>query len=298
MRYFLLLLALSLSACNLFPQATPQPEPQRVTLSASQTAGEIPFAVTFTAEASPAVNTFSWTVGTEPQAETSSTFQTTFERSGVYVVSVSAGNVSGSATVTANAPDTPNTGPGIGDLELSATPGGPAPWAVRYTVTADVDLSGSPAGLEARCAENRVYQQVVAGSFTCVHNDADTVEVRFVSADEVVSSAEIVPDIAENDGVAFAGRWRYTSRGVTETFKIVRGSETVGESADGRFKLFTLGQQGSLIVEFTLDGRTIVLTPAPSDDGKQFYEGKVYGLVLESLSAKPDDKPQNPNEEP
>ena len=295
MKYLLLLLSLSLSACDLFGGSVSQPAPQRVTLSAPQTEGDIPFGVTFTAEASPAASVFNWTVGGEPQAETSATFQRTFERSGVYVVSVSVGGASGRAsdsmTVTARAPDAPNTGPGIGDLELTATPGGPAPWAARYTVTAEVDLSGSPAGLEARCAENRSYQGVVAGSFTCVHNAADTVTVGFVVADETVSSAEIVPEITENGGVAFAGRWRYTSRGVTETFKIVRGDETAGESADGRFKLFTLGQQGGLIVEFTVDGRTVVLTPTPTDDGKQLYKGEVYGLLLEPLPDKPADKP-------
>lgn len=299
MRYFLLILSLILSACNPFGGTAPEKTPQRVTLRASQTEGDTPFAVTFTAEASPAVNGFNWTVGGERQAETSSTFQTTFERSGVYVVSVSVDSASDSAserasdsvTITVKAPDAPNTGPGIGDPTLTATPGGPAPWAVRYTVKADVDLSGSPPGLEARCAENRNYQQVMAGSFICVHNDADVVEVRFVVADETVSSAEIVPDITQNNGVAFAGRWRYTSRGVTETFRIVRGSETVGESADRRFKLFTLGQQGGLIVEFTIDGRTVVLTPTPGDDGEQLYEGDVYGLVLEPLSSKPDKKP-------
>ena len=295
MRYVLPLLSLILTACNLFGGAAPQRTPQRVTLSASRLEGEIPFDVTFTAEARPAVNVFDWTVGGERQTETSHTFQTTFERSGVYVVSVSAGgasdSVSDSVSVTAHALDAPNTGPGVGDLKLSQTPGGPAPWAVRYTVTADVDLEGSPPGLEARCAKNRAYQRVVSGSFTCVHNDADTAEVRFVVEDETTAKAKVKPDVTRNDGVAFAGRWRYTSRGVTETFEIVRGGETVGESADGRFKLFTLGQQNGLIVEFTLDGRTLVLTPTPSDAGKQLYEGEVYGLLLEPLPDKPDRKP-------
>ena len=290
MRYFLLILSSILAACDPLGNFPPEPAPQRVTLSASQLEGNIPFGVTFTAEASPAVSAFNWAVGGEQQTETSDTLQTTFARSGVYVVSVSAGGVSKSISVTARAPDAPDTGPGIGELKLSQTPGGPAPWAVRYTVTADVDLRDLPPGLEARCAENRSYQRVVSGSFTCVHNDAETVEVRFVVAETVVS-AETAPEITENDGVAFAGRWRYTSRGVSETFEIVRGSETVGESANGRFRLFTLGQRGGLIAEFTLDGRTVVLTPTPDAKGKQFYEGKVYGLLLEPLPKKTTAKP-------
>ena len=111
--------------------------------------------------------------------------------------------------------------------------------------------------------------------------------MRFVVNGETTASAETVPKITKNDGVAFAGRWRYTSRGVTETFEIVRGSETAGESADGRFELFTVGQREGLVAEFTLDGRTVVLTPTPADDGTQLYEGPVYGLVLEPLPDQP-----------
>ena len=286
MKYFLLTLSLVLTSCDLFGAAS-RPTPQNVTLSASQIEGNAPLTVTFFADANPAVNVFSWAVGGQQQTETSSTFQTTFERSGVYVVSVAANGASDSMAVTLRAPDAPNTGPNLGKLTLTQTPGGPAPWAVRYTVKADADLSESPAGLEARCSETRAYRQVVAGTFSCVHNGPDTVSVRFIVDGKTTSSTETVPKIAKNGGVAFAGRWRYTSRGVTETFEIVRGSETVGESLDGRFKLFTVGQREGLVVEFTVDGRTVVLTPTPGDDGTQLYEGSVYGLVLGPLPDKP-----------
>ncbi len=292
MKYLLLTLSLTLTACDLFGGPTPQPleptppTPQRVTLSASQTEGEVPLTVTFSAEASPAAGVFSWVVGGAVQVETSSTLTTTFERSGIYVVSVSAGGASDSVTVTASAPDTPNTGPDIGKLRLTQTPGGPAPWAVRYTVSADAELGALVPGLEARCAENRSYQPVVSGSFACVHNGSDTAMVKFTVAGETVARAKADPDISQNGGVAFKGRWRYMSRGVTETFEIVRGSKTAGESADGRFKLFTVGLRAGLIVEFTIDGRTVVLTPTPGDDGEQRYEGRVYGLVLEPLPGK------------
>ncbi len=287
MRYLLLALPLVLTACDLFGGSAPQPTPSNVTLSASQTEGDSPLTVTFRAEASPAVGVFSWAVGGQQQTETSGTFQTTFERSGLYVVSVAANGASASETVTVTAPDVPGTRPNIGDLKLTQTPGGPAPWAVRYTVTAGADLSESPPGLAARCNKTRVYRQVVAGTFNCVHNGPDTVSVKFTFGGKTTSSAEIIPKITQNSGVAFAGRWRYTSRGVTETFEIVRGSETAGESADGRFKLFTVGQREGLIVEFTIDGRTVVLTPTPDNDGKQLYEGPVYGLVLGPLPDQP-----------
>ena len=283
MRYLLPALLLVLTACDPLGNFTPEPTPPQITLSASQTTGESPLSVTFRADANPPAEVFSWAVGGELQTETSRAFQTTFERSGLYVVSVAANGASASETVTVTAPDVPGTGPNIGNLKLTQTPGGPAPWAVRYTVTADADLSGSPAGLEARCSERAAYRQVVSGSFSCVHNGLDTVSVRFALGGETTASADLVPKITQNDGVAFAGRWRYTSRGVTETFEIVKGSETAGRSADGRFELFTVGQRDGLIVEFTLDGRTVVLTPVPADDGAQLYEGPVYGLVLEPL---------------
>lgn len=97
---------------------------------------------------------------------------------------------------------------------------------------------------------------------------------------EVTARAEASPEITENEGVAFLGRWRYSSRGVTETFEITEGDPSAGGSADGRFKLFTILEDGATVVEFTIDGRTVVLTPAPGDDGRQVYEGRVYGLVL------------------
>ena len=291
MRYLLFLLPFVLSACDLFGGSAPQPEPAKVTLSASSTEGERPLTVTFHAAASPVTDIFSWAIGSELQSETSSTFTTTFERSGLYVVSVSAGGASAnsasdSVAVTVTAPDLPPTGPDIGKLKLTPTPGGPAPWAVRYTVKAAVE-PGLPPGLEYRCSETRSYRQLVGDSFSCVHNAPDTVGVRVVIAGTTTATAQTVAKITQNEGVAFAGRWRYTSRGVTETFEITRGSETVGQSADGRFKLFTVGQRGGLVVEFTIDGRTVVLTPTPGDAGEQRYEGLVYGLVLEPLPKKP-----------
>jgi len=284
---------LTLSACNfLFPSAPPPP--LSLALGASVTQGEIPLTVTFTAATS-AADSFRWAIGGAVQEETTSTFTTTFDSSGLYVVTVSA--ITGSAvsasesvTVKAIAPDLPNTGPVPAELSLTATPGGPAPWGVRYTVAADVDLEPSRPGLEARCGEGRAYQQVYSGSFACVHDAADTVEVRFVGADgEITARAEATPDVTENEGVAFAGHWRYSSRGTTETFEITEGDEAAGSSADDRFKLFTIKQREGLVVEFTIDGRTVVLTPVPEDDGRQVFFAEVYGLVLEPLADSPEE---------
>jgi PKD repeat protein len=276
-RYLSLLILLTQTGCDLFRSSVPQPPP-RVTLSASRTDGEVPFAVTFTATASPPADTFLWVVGGKAQEEASDTLTTTFSGSGLYVVSVSANGASDSVTVEATAPDLPNTGPSVGELNITQTPGGPAPWAVAYTVDPAVD------GVGARCAEGAGYRPIQAGRFACLHEPGDTVAVRYVdAAGNVTARAETSAEVAENDGVAFAGRWRYSSRGVTETFEITEGSKTAGRSADGRFELFTIRQKGLTVAEFTVDGRTVVLEPAPEADGRQVFGAGVYGLVLESI---------------
>lgn len=277
-RYLSLLIFLTLTACDLFRSPAPQPSP-RVTLSASQTEGEIPFTVTFTATASPPAGAFLWAVGGKVQTEASDMLTTTFSSSGLYVVSVSANGASDSVTVAADAPDLPNTGPGVSKLNLTQTPGGSAPWAVAYTVDPAVD------GVQAQCAEGAGYRRVPAGHFACLHGPGDTVAVSYVDASGDVSArAETSAEVAENNGVAFSGSWRYSSRGVTETFEITEGSRTTGRSADGRFELFTIRQKGLTVAEFTVDGRTVVLEPAPEADGRQVFRASVYGLVLESIS--------------
>lgn len=275
-RYFLLLL--SLTACELFGTPTPPPS---VTLTASPTEGKAPLTVTFTAAASPISSTFNWTIGSELQSETGGTFETTFSAPGSYTVGVSANGASDNVTVTANAPTAPGTG-----MTLVQTPGGPAPWAVRYTVVADGGLDLPPPGLEARCEERLAYEPLRSDSFVCLHNVADTVQARVVGADGVIiAETETSPEVTANGGVAFAGGWRYRSRGVAETFEITEGTSTEGRSADGRFALFTVGERLGLIAEFTIDGRTVVLTPTPDDEGRQRYRGEVYGLELEPVLA-------------
>lgn len=287
-RFFFLAALLTLSACDLLFPSAPPPQPS-VALSASVTQGEIPLIVTFTAAATPAADTFRWAVGGAVQEETTSTFTTTFDSSGLHVVSVSAAGASDSLTVKAIARDAPNDGPVPDELDLTATPGGPAPWGVRYTVRPALE------GVQARCREGAAFAPVREGSFACLHEPGDTVQARFVLPDgEVTATAEVTPDVTDNEGVAFAGRWRYRSRGTTETFRITEGDDTAGRSADGRFRLFTITQRGGLVAEFTIDGRTVVLTPVPENDGRQVYEGRVYGLVLEAL---PEDAPDTPAED-
>lgn len=276
-RYLLLILA-GLTACERLGTPTPAPG---VLLTASPAEGAAPLAVTFSAVASPAADVFRWTVRDEVQTETGGTLEATFDTPGSYVVGVSANGASDSVTVNVTAPEPP--GPVPGGLSLRQTPGGPAPWAVRYTVAADGGLE-PPIPVEARCEARLAYQPLRSDGFVCLHNTADTVQVRLVGTDGAVSAkAETSPEVTANSGVAFSGRWRYRSRGVSETFEITEGTPTEGRSADGRFALFTVGERLGLVAEFTIDGRTVVLTPTPDENGRQRYRGEVYGLELEPL---------------
>ena len=271
-----LALFLFLTACT--RPAPPAPPPQLVTLTASATEGAVPFTVTFSSAADPQTDTYSWTVDGVVQAETSSTFTTTFTSSGLYVVRVAAAGASDSVAVVVRSPDPPDPDPNVTGLKLTQTPGGPAPWGVAYTVDPAVN------GVEARCTEGAGYERVSEGRFVCLHEPDDEVAVRFLdAAGEVTARAETSSEVTQNGGIAFAGRWRYRSRGVTETFDITEGSETLGQSEDGRFVLFTVRQRGATVAEFTIDGRTVVLEPTPDEDGRQVFAAGVYGLVLEAV---------------
>ncbi len=280
MKRYVLVLLFCLAGCDLFTGPAPSQAAPRLTVTPSATEGEAPLEATFVATLENASSpTFRWTVGTDVQAETTHTFSTTFEQPGVYVVAAEAAGLtdSGSVTVTGD----PVTEPVPDTVSLTATPGGPAPWAVRYTATP------ARAGLEARCRVGAAFRRAEGGTFACVHEPGDTVQARYLTpAGEVSAVAEVTPDITRPTEVAFAGTWRYSARNRSETFVISRGDETSGSSADGRFKLFTLRQREGTLVEFTIDGGTVVLTPAPDDSGRQLYRGEVYGLTLEPLPAE------------
>lgn len=264
-----------LTSCELFSAPTP-PAPL-LTVTPSVTQGEAPLEVTFTATLESATTrTFRWTVGTVVQPETAEVFTTTFERPGVYIVGAAAVGVADSVSLRVGGES--GAEPVPEDLSLSSTPGGPAPWAVRYTA------APAETGLEARCREGAAFRRVEGGVFACVHEPGDTVQARYLTdSGEVAVAAEMTPNITEVESVAFAGVWRYSARGQSETFTISEGDETEGLSPDGRFKLFTVGQREGLIVEFTIEGQTVVLTPTPDNSGRQLYQGEVYDLMLEPL---------------
>lgn len=272
-----------LVGCSAVPS---EPAPLALSLTASTTQGEAPLEVRFTARATPEANRYTWTVSGRSLSEASGELVHTFGAPGLYIVGAraerGARTASETLTVQVSAPrpePTPPTPPG--ELSVTRTPGGPAPWAVRYDV---LPVLADPAqAVRGRCSAASPYRPVTRGVLTCVHEAGDEASFELPGVDEVQRLSVASGVTSPAGGVAFSGRWRYRSRGVTEDFSIVRGSETSGWSEDGRFRLFTIRQGGAVIVEFTLDGRTVVLEPLPEADGRQVFFADVYGLELERL---------------
>ncbi len=288
-----LLLAL-LTACTLGEPT--QNRAAELALSASVTEGAAPLEVTFTTAvtvggATANARDYAWTVAGAAQAETTPALTYIFDAPGVYVVTAMAdtnfGSVSDSVSVSVTQADTTPedpSEPGEGTFSVTQTPGGPAPWAVRYTV--QLEGYGAGAQFRVRCADEdtRYLEEEGEESVVCLHTKADErARVEVVLGGEVVDSTEVASEVTPpRDGVAFLGEWRYDSRGLSETFAITRGTPTAGESEAG-FELFLIELDGRDIAEFTFGGRTVVLSPTPDADGAQVFFADVYGLRLERL---------------
>ena len=195
------------------------------------------------------------------------------------------GPVSDSTTLTlnqANVPPNPGEPVGAGTLKVTKTPGGPAPWAVRYSVR--TEGYGPDTAFNVRCSAEGDVAYEEAGA-VCLHTTAaEQVKVDVLVRGNVVDSVEVASEVTPpKEDIAFLGMWRYTSRGQSETFEIVRGTALAGESERGRFKLFLVEIDGLDVAEFTFGGRTVVLTPTPEAEGRQVYFADVYGLRLERL---------------
>jgi len=285
-RALLYLLAL-LTACA---RQLPPPDPT-VRLSATETEGAAPLVVRFSAEATPQASRYTWTLGGETRTTSVGSLAHTFHAPGLYVVSVRATSRLGTATdsltvnVTGSTQPKPPDVPENPDIRVTRTPGGPAPWAVRYR--AEVVGFDGPVRVRAGCSERDGVGAEGEAAVTCIHLETDervTLEL-FTEDGRLIGRADVLSGVAApEEGVAFLGTWRYTARGVTKTFEIVQGTRTAGESAEGAFKLFVIKERGVNVAEFTLaDGRTVVLTPVPGEDGRQVFVGEVYGLRLERL---------------
>ena len=277
-----------LTACTF--QAEPETRPLRLTLNTSVRQGVAPLEVTFSATVSPEASRYAWTLAGQTLSNTAADLSHTFDAPGFYLVTVTAttslGPISESTTVkvTRAAPGEPPSGP-IGDTELKVTPtpGGPAPWAVRYSVQAGG--YGANAQLRVRCSAEGDSSYEAEDGALCLHTTAgEQMQVEVLVDDKVVDSAEVDSEvIPPQQEVAFRGTWRYDSRGKSETFQITRGTALAGEDQTGAFKLFVIKVDGLDIAEFTFGGRTVVLRPVPETDGRQVFLADVYGSRLERL---------------
>jgi hypothetical protein len=278
----LLVLALACVGCN----ASSPAAPLELLLTASATRGEAPLVVHFSARTTPEASRYTWTVAGRVLPEGSADLVYTFESPGLYVVGVRAERGAQAAAealsvqVVAPAAELPPPSE-FTELSVTQTPGGPAPWAVRYEVLPVI--ADPERAVRGRCSDARPFRVLTEGVLTCLHEAGDEASFELLGAggrQRLRVPSGVTPPA---DGVAFAGRWRYHSRGVTETFDIVRGTETSGRGEGERFHLFVIEERGSLLAEFTLDGRTVVLEPLPEGDGRQVFFGSVYGLTLERL---------------
>ena len=285
---YILLLVL-LTACT-FQVETETRTPPSFTMNASVTEGTAPLEVTFSTTVSPGASRYAWTLAGQTLSNTAAELIHTFDAPGVYLVTVTAttslGPVSESTTikVTQAAPSEPPSEP-VGDtmLEVTPTPGGPAPWAVRYSVQAQG--YGANAQVRVRCSAEGDASYEEEGGAACLHTTAgEQAQVEVLVNDEVVDSVKVDAEVASpQQEVAFLGTWHYNSRGKGETFQITRGTAMAGEDQTGAFKLFVIKVDGLDIAEFTFGGRTVVLRPVPETDGRQVFFADVYGLRLERL---------------
>ena len=281
-----------LTACMF--QSEPTERKAELSLSASVTEGVAPLEVTFSASVTPGTitpSTYTWTLTGRTLSDTTPNLTHTFNAPGVYVVTAVAETPLGSAadstsvTVTqaATPPETPGEPVGDGTLDVTKTPGGPAPWAVRYSV--QMEGYAPEAQFSVRCSAEGDVGYVEAEGAVCLHTTADErAQIDVLVNGKVVDSVEVASEVTPpQEGVAFLGTWRSTSRGQSDTFAIAEGTAAVGESQNGSFKLFVIQVRGVDTAEFTFSGRTVVLRPTPEADGRQVYLADVYGLRLERL---------------
>ena len=281
-----------LTACMF--QSEPTERKAELSLSASVTEGVAPLEVTFSASVTPGTitpSTYTWTLAGRTLSDTAPDLTHMFNAPGVYIVTATAETPLGSAadstsvTVTQAAapPSNPGEPVGNGTLDVTKTPGGPAPWAVRYRV--QMEGYGADAQFSVRCSAEGDIGYAEAGGAVCLHTTADEkARVDVLVNGKIVDSVEVASEVTPpQEGVAFLGTWRNTSRGQSDTFAVTQGTATAGESQSGAFKLFVIEVRGVDTAEFTFSGRTVVLRPTPEADGRQVYLADVYGLRLERL---------------
>ncbi len=299
------LLLLSLISCSLLDEDTPNPNPGNntptVTLTVSPPSGAAPLEVTFTAVGNDVDGddlSYSWNLAGAANAPTVSQ---TFTEAGSYpvTVTVSDGQTSGSAsttvTVTAEGPVDPepptDPEPGEPSLSVTASPGGAAPWAVRY----DIEATGFPAGSTYEIGCRLVYDDIDTptvpvdnriddNTFACFYagatgNDEGFVRVLPAGGGEPLAQVALDPRLTGNASPIFEGTWRYSysyadgSPTRTGPFVINQGDSVTGSSEDG-FSFGLYEYRTDTAIEYVDTGSqtaSTFLIPDPQADGTQRY---------------------------
>lgn len=310
-------LVLFLAACGVDTDI-PETNTPTVSLAASPQSGPAPLTVTLTATASDLDGdlTYAWsrTDGTRSADGRVAVF--TLETPGEYPLSVtvSDGQESASANVTVSVtpgtvidpePPTEPTDPTDSEatLEVTASPGGKAPWGVRYDVTA----SGFPedSTLQTVCrvrtdpgTEEGIRitdNQIDEDSFACFYPGPDAAGSGFVrvvsESGATLDEVALTPKITENDDpLYFSGTWRYTYREAgavtkTGTFALVKPFSTGGSSEDGSFILQLDESDGEAVPDYSDDNAGVgsYLIPEPLPNGTQRYVSSSKNVVLEQI---------------
>ena len=304
-------LVLFLAACGVNDDTTPANNtPPTVTLATSPN-GAAPLTVTLNATASDPDGdalSYAWSLPGLPDA---ATVQTTFAAPGEYPVSVtvSDGEDSASASVTISVtgsegaepvtpdepenPVSPPTDPGDNPapptqptIKLTASPSGPAPYAVRYDISATGYPQGSTFSPDCLNESGRGYAEPVDDdTFVCFHTATnERVEVSVYAPGNVTApdDTKIFPARVEPPAdIPFEGTWRYTNTasGETGTFTITQGTRSgdagaTGTDATGVYSISYSDQDLDTDIVFnwpTGNGGTEI-RPLPLPDGTQRYE--------------------------
>lgn len=282
-----------LCACSLLDEDSGEPsnpdtnEPPTVVLVASPTRGSAPLNVTLTATAADPDGdelSYRWSLAGLPDAASVTTQLT---EAGEYPISVTVSDgeneASASTTVTV-AGDTPvdpepPTDPEVpteSQLTVETTPGGPAPWAVRYNYAATGFPEGSEVSFDCN-VELKDYEVVKYAydqdSIACLHLKSDErveVTVYEPGTGKVLATKRLLADLEPAGDVAFAGTWRHSSNtSETITFTITQPHEggIGGSDETGTHSIYYGKQDDAGLLNF--DGNFYL--PQPLDDGTQRF---------------------------
>lgn len=121
------------------------------------------------------------------------------------------------------------------EITITATPGGPVPWAVRYNVSAN-DIPGyeGPIYWDVSCRNDYGTVDVDEDTFICFHmaqNEEVYVEVFGVDGN-VLLEKTLTAKVKASTGIAFKGKWSFGQQGDTTQTTIDSGDLTVGFPSD------------------------------------------------------------------